>query len=236
MSRSARLAGAALVALVLGATGSTRADDKKALEARGWGKPVDPDGDCTMNEGNGTLTVTVPGSLHDLFPGQRDPRKRNNAPRVLQAVRGDFTATVKVTADWKPGAPLPGANTHPYNGAGLLVWDTDAQFVRFERNVWVGKDGAWSYTTPLQYADSRQVNAARQTRDEFFKGRSTWMRVERTGDTFTFSISHDGDRWQEAAALTAKLPETVRVGVEAVNSSAKAFAVEFAEFGIVGTP
>lgn len=235
MLRTVRVAGTALAALALG-VGVMSADDKTFLESRGWGKPVDPDNDCTMTEEKGTLTITVPGSLHDLFPGQRDPKKRNNAPRVLQAVKGDFTATVKVTADWKPGAPLPGANTHPYNGAGLLVWDSDTQFIRFERNVWVGKDGAWSYTTPLQYTDGRQVNTAKQTKDEFFKGRSTWMKVERLGAKFVFSISHDGDKWQETATLTAKLPETVRVGVEAVNSSSGAFAVQFSEFGILGTP
>lgn len=234
MNRSLRAL--AVVALALAAVGPNRADDKKALEARGWGKAVDPDDDCTFTEAKGKLTITVPGSLHDLFPGQRDPKKRNNAPRVLQSVKGDFTAVVKVTADWKPGAPLPGANTHPYNGAGLLIWDTDTQFIRFERNVWAGRDANWSYTTPLQYTDGRQVNTVQQTREEFFKDRSTWLRVERTTDTFTFAISHDGEKWQEAAKLTAKMPESVRVGVEAVNSSADEFVVEFEEFGIIGMP
>lgn len=226
----------AVVAAALVATGPNRADDRKLLPARGWGQAVDPDGDCTLTEARGKLTITVPGTLHDLFPGQRDPKKRNNAPRVLQAVKGDFTVLVKVTADWKPGPPLPGANTFPFNGAGLLIWDTDAQFIRFERNVWTAKDGDWSYTTPLQYTDGRQVNASKTTRDAFFKGRSTWLKVERAADAFTFAISHDGEKWQEAARLTAKLPASVRVGVEAVNSSADEFVVEFEEFGIVGTP
>jgi regulation of enolase protein 1 (concanavalin A-like superfamily) len=227
---------APLLALALAvAAGALRADDKKVLEARGWGRAVDPDDDCTFTEAKGKLTIAVPGRLHDLFPGQRDPKKRNNAPRAVQPVKGDFTAGVKVTADWKPGGPLPGANTQPYNGAGLLVWDSDTQFVRFERNVWVGRDGAaWCFTTPLQYADGRQVNADRQTKDEHFKGRSTWLRVERGGDKLVFSISHDGDKWQEVDTLRAKLPEKLSVGVEAVNSSAKEFVVEFSEFGILG--
>jgi regulation of enolase protein 1 (concanavalin A-like superfamily) len=224
------------IAALLPKLGLCLANDKKLREDSGWGKPVNPDGDCTFTENRGKLTITVPGSLHDLFPGQQDPRKRNNAPRVLQGVRGNFTASVKVTADWKPGSGLRGANTFPYNGAGLLIWESDTQFVRFERNLWVAPDGVSCYTTPLQYKDNRQINASKTTRNEFFKGRSTWLKVRRDGDTFTTSISHDGKEWTETATLTARLPESVQIGVTAINSSDKPFVVEFEEYGIVGCP
>ncbi len=230
------LAALALISLALVGALPGRADDKKLLERRGWGKAIDPDADCTMTEEQGKLTIKVPGSLHDLFPGQKDPKKRNNAPRVLQGVRGNFTALVKVTADWRPGAGLRGANTFPYNGAGLLVWESDTQFVRFERNLWVSPDGATSYTTPLQYANGRQVNATQTTRNEFFKGRSTWLKVQRTADTLTTHISHDGKDWLETATLTARLTEVVQVGVTAINSSDAEFVVAFEGFGIIGQP
>lgn len=224
------------VVLVLFGTVAGRADDKKLLEGKGWGKPIDPDADCTMTEEKGKLTITVPGSLHDLFPGQRDPKKRNNAPRLLQSVTGDFTASVKVAADWIPGRGLPGANTFPYNGAGLVVWESDSQFVRFERNLWITPNGPSCYTTPLQYKDNRQTNASKTTQTEFFKGRSTWLKVQRAGDKLTTSMSHDGKEWIETAELTAKYPESVQIGVTAINSSDGAFVVAFEEFRIIGRP
>ncbi len=223
----------ACVALILAGRSTGRGDDKKPQEIKGWGTVTDPDGDCTVTEGKGKLTIKVPGSLHDLYPLQKDKKKRLNAPRVLQQVKGDFVATVKVTADWKPGDALPGSSTVPYNGAGLLVWAEEDDFVRLERNVFVRKVSI-SYTTPFQFQGGNQVNNAQTTQDEFFKGKSTWVKVERRGEKLTTSISHDGKEWTETATLRAKYPETVRVGVEAVNSSDKEFVVEFAEFKITG--
>ena len=222
-------------ALALLGAGPNRADDKKVQEVKGWGKVVDPDDDCTVTEEKGTLSIKVPGSLHDLYPGQRDPKKRNNAPRVLQSVKGDFTAMVKVTADWKPGAGLPGANTFPYNGAGLLVWASDTQFVRLERNLWVTPKGESCYSTPLQYTEGRESNMTKTTGAAFYKGRSTWLKVKCAGDKLTTWISHDGKEWIETAVLTTKFPESVQIGVSAVNSSSQEFVVAFEEFGIIGT-
>jgi hypothetical protein len=204
--------------------------DRRGLAA--WGQVVDPNGDCTITENDGKLTIKVPGTLHDLNPGETDPKKRNTAPRVLREVQGDFVLTVKVTADWKPGNKLPSATTQPYNGAGLLVWGSNLDFVRLERNVWVSPKGRFSYRTPIYCVQGRPSNQFRSGRDEFFKGRSTWLKVERTGEKITTSISHDGKEWTETAVLTTKFPESVRVGVEAINSSDKEFVVEFEEFKI----
>lgn len=206
-------------------------DDKKQQVFNGWGTVTDPDGDCTVTEDKGKLTVKVPGSLHDLFPLQKDEKKRMNAPRVLQEVKGDFVATLKVTAEWKPGDALPGSSTVPYNGAGLLVWENENNFIRLERNVFV-RNVPVSCTTPYQFQGGNQVNSAKTTEDEFFKGKSTWLKVERLGEQITTSISHDGKEWTETAKLRANYPETVRVGALAVNSSDNDFVVEFAEFKI----
>src|SRR5262249_23157186 len=112
------------VVLVLAGMSESRGGDKKSQEIKGWGQVSDPDADGTVPENKGKLTIKVPGSLHDLYPLQQDAKKRFNAPRVLQAVKGDFVVTVKVAADWKPGDRRPGSSSFPYNGAGLLVWGT----------------------------------------------------------------------------------------------------------------
>lgn len=107
------------------------------------------------------------------------------------------------------------------------------EFVRLERNVFV-RNVSISYTTPFQFKGSKQVTNVKTTQDDFFKGRSTWLKLERMGGKLTTSISHDGKDWTGTATLEANYPETVRVGVEAVNSSDKAFGVEFAELKITG--
>ena len=52
----------------------------------GWGRPVDPDGDCAFNVDNDGMTIRVPGTPHDLSI----ELNRMNAPRVLQDVDGRF--------------------------------------------------------------------------------------------------------------------------------------------------
>src|SRR5262249_54041652 len=101
--------------------GASYDGETKPRKIMGWGTVVDPDGDCNVKGEGSKLTITVPGTLHDLFPRQADPKKRNNAPRVVQEIKGDFMVTVKVSADWKPGDRLRGAITAPYHGAGLLL-------------------------------------------------------------------------------------------------------------------
>lgn len=220
-----------IAALTAGGADDKKPDDKKPQEIKGWGKVTDPEGDCTFTEDKGKLTVKVPGSLHDLYPLQKDEKKRLNAPRVLQEVKGDFVATVKVTADWNPGDALPGSSSAPFHGAGLVVWGEDDEFARLERNVFVRTVPIY-YTSPIQYKGTKLVNKATTTRDEFFKDRSTWLKVERAGDKLTTSISHDGKEWTETAVLDAKYPETAKVGVDVINSSDKEFAVEFEEFKV----
>jgi regulation of enolase protein 1 (concanavalin A-like superfamily) len=84
------------------------------------------------------------------------------------------------------------------------------------------KDGAYQDTDP---------NA---TLDEFFKGRSTWLRLERKADKLVASYSHDGKEWTEAKEITVELPTEVSVGIAAINTSEKPFTVEFEEFKVSG--
>ncbi len=209
-----------------------KADDKKPKEIKGWGEVTDPDGDCKIEAKDGKLTIKVPGSVHDLFPGQKDEKKRFNAPRVLREIEGDFVAYVKVTADWKPGGKNAESNTQPYNGAGLLLWGPEGEFVRLERNVWMAEEMAVSYTAPLYYREARQVGDAKPSREEFYKDRSTWLRLERDGGKVTTSISHDGKDWEKTGELDTELPKKVHVGVHAINSSDGGFVVEFDDFQV----
>jgi hypothetical protein len=105
----------------------------------GWGKPIDPDKDCTFIQTKETLTIEIPGKDHDINPGQR----RMNAPRLMREVKGDFRLDVRVSSEWPLSRKSSVVNkpegrgyreTNIFIGAGILVMDDNKQqnIVRFE--------------------------------------------------------------------------------------------------------
>lgn len=207
--------------------------EKQLAQIKGWGSFMDPDGDCRARDENGKLVIRVPASQHDLNFADVDPAKRYNAPRVLQEVEGNFVAQVKVTGNWTLGPNL--ANGRNFSTAGLLVWDSETQYLRHDRNVYIppsqpGK--LFNYYPPLYDLNGKRVTKWRATQSELFEGASTWLRIERNGQEITASISHDGQRWTEMERITTEFPRSVRVGVLAINGSAREFIAEFEHFTI----
>lgn len=193
---------------------------------RGFGALVDPVGDCTVKAEDGKTTLTVPGpnrNLSGYFP------ENNKAPRILRDVQGDFTVTVKVTGDFNPPKRL---TVNAFNGAGLLIGDTERNFIRVERNIWVTPDSRRLSYTPLieHWKDGTNMTPRPGTERPFWKGKSTYLRVKRTGEDFTIGVSHDGSQWLDMDTVTAKLPNNIKVGVAAINNSDKPFTVEFSKF------
>ncbi len=113
------------------------AQEATSQEIAGWGAATDPAGDCEFAVEDDTLTITIPGTHHDLNPGTAFSHNML-APRVLEKANDDFT--VEVTID-PLEHPVPassssgGTRRHSYVGAGLLVWKDEKNFVRFERAV-----------------------------------------------------------------------------------------------------
>src|SRR4051812_14129390 len=83
--------------LLVGAAAAPAQGQGQAV--KGWGVVSDPDGDCTLKEANGKLTITVPPTLHDLNPRSG----KLNAPRVTREIEGDFVVQVKVSGAFRPG-------------------------------------------------------------------------------------------------------------------------------------
>lgn len=194
----------------------------------GWGRVVDPDGDCTVTDSNGTITVTVPGTTHDLSSYHSIYKKRN-APRILQEVEGDFTVEVKVTGRFDPGKDATLPETDPFNGAGLLLWADDENFLRLERNVWTTPHGGHSSYQPLfQYwKDDKDLTPNVPSAKPFFKGQSTYLRITRQGNQIRAAVSNDGVDWIETNSVTVQFPQKIEVGVDAISTSKQPFTVEF---------
>lgn len=202
---------------------------QKPKEILGFGAVVDPDGDCAFAEKDGVLSIQVPGTLHNLNPGSA-----TNAPRVLLEVEGDFVASVKVTGDFKPGDKSVRPGGFPFNGAGLVLWSDAKNFFRLERNIWLIPDQNKfvCYSPLVEYYKGGQYQKTnpRVVGAEFFQGRSTFLRMERTGGQITASYSHDGEAWTVAKEVQVDLPQKLQIGLAVINSSNGAMTVEFSEY------
>lgn len=205
------------------------ANDGESAVIDGWGTVHDPDGDCKILVEDEKVTITVPATSHDMNP-DRGPV---NAPRIVQVIAGDFKVSVRVRSEFKPGEVATNPRSSPFNGAGLLLWMDDKNHVRLERNVWLRSSDARHCFPPLfqVFKDGvdQRTNPPLTTAD-FFKGDSTWLRLERRDGVLTASYSHDGNDWIDVKRLELKLPDTVHVGISASNTSNRPFRVEFDKY------
>jgi regulation of enolase protein 1 (concanavalin A-like superfamily) len=195
---------------------SARADDNKPQMIKGWGAVVNPDGDCQFKEENGKLTITVPGTYHDLT--HSEGRDKLNSPRVLQEVKGDFVAQVKVNS-----FPIPAENTSTSLGicfvsSGLLIWLDGDNFIRMDRAALAG------LATPAVlfelYKDGKQASQNFQEVED----KGTQLRITRSGTKLTFETGEDGNKWTAVHSEEVTLPGMVNVGVLAINTTTREFA------------
>lgn len=210
------------------------ADPAKPREVRGWGPLIDPVGDCVMAEDGEKLTLTVPAGNRNLSTAIN-----TSAPRLLREVEGDFTAVVKVTGEFDPGTR--GVEATPFNGAGLLVWADERNFVRVERNsYWLaGRQRFFCYPPLVEYfkgGAGQNTNPDPTEAANFFTGWSTHLRVDRRGDRLTASYSHDGTGWTGVKEFSVEMPPKVFVGVAAVNTAAQPFNVQFEGLSVTVFP
>lgn len=197
-------------------------------ELKGWGNIIDPDGDCVIKHDKDRLTLTIPGTPHDI----NTRTGKVNAPRVLQEVEGDFTAMVEVRCDLKPGMNSSLKTSFAFNGAGLLIWQDDKNFIRLERNTWMTPKGELICFPPLleyfQEGKYMETNP-KPVVEPFFKD-STHFRVERKGNKLRALLSHDGRDWSLVREMDIELDRKLQVGIAAVNTSRNPLTVTFENF------
>jgi regulation of enolase protein 1 (concanavalin A-like superfamily) len=199
--------------------GAVAAADKKVQKIKGWGAVVDPDGDCKVAEDNGKVTITIPGSHHNLNP---TPDFNNlSAPRVLQDVTGDFVLQVKVPAFTRPEANTSSNGRNSYVGAGLVVWYDGNYFIRFLRAA--NGDSNSLFASVELYEAGELLGWKNQGLDD----QSAYLKLQRHDGRFTFSVSGDGQDWTDLPTVDLKLPKKLKAGIVAVNSTTKEFAPQF---------
>jgi len=185
---------------------------------KGWGQAADPDGDCRFEQMDGKLTIEIPGTIHNLVAGTGQV----NAPTVLSPVRGEFIAMVKSTGGIRPGPESSVPDGLPYNGTGLLLWVDRDNYIRLERAGLI-RDGAFiTYVNFEHFSGGRRV----YSQGAALGDAATHLRLERRAGSVYASTSQDGVRWTSFPPLAARLPDEVKLGVSAVNSSTKRFRAE----------
>ena len=220
-------AGLIAVAAVLVLAGGCKTPSARQSD---WGTFIDPDGDCQFTVHDDSLALTIPGGIHDLSP----VNERWNSPRSLKSMTGDFSMAVAVTSDFNPGTQAAeGSRSFPFNGAGLLVWAGPENYLRFERDIWITEDGSRQGYGPLvEYWHARQLAQTGRGTVDHYEGRTTYLRLNRKGATLSMQLSHDGISWIEVGSMVCQFPDSVQVGVNAINTSARPFQVTFSNLEI----
>jgi len=191
-----------------------------------WGVLTAVPGDCKFFPDGDGLTVEIPGTLHVLS----HDLKTLNAPRMMgEAFKGDFTAEVRVPGKISPGIePLPGL-PFTYQGAGLILWQDDGNYLRLERaSSYSAIERKRAHGVLMELCRDGKV-AATVFRDA--READLSLRMERRGSEVRCSYSPDGRTWLEVRRQPMSAPDTA-VGVSASNASPKPFAARFEGFTI----
>ena len=192
---------------------------------------MDPDGDCKVELRGGRLTITVPGTYHDLW---QDPQGKMNAPRVLTDAPGpDLTATVKVvgTVLAEPGTEIRRGSA--YRAAALVVWQDDNNYVRLDRGCLFRQGNTRHFCYLHVYQNGKRTVDVTETLADATK--PVDLKIEAKGGNVTASFSQDGGTtWKSFPRRPARLGEKRKAGVAAINSSNKPFVAEFESLRVKG--
>ncbi len=164
--------------------------DAEMLDLRwSW---TDPQADS-----NYSLTAD-PGSLRLMtYTGGHDLYSNKNAPRLLQPVGKTFLVSTHVHL-------LPVAQE--YQGAGLLVWQDDDNYIRLELKT--GGDLRFIYSVNGNYTDLGNLPLNAQ---------DVYLKIVRSNQNFSAWYSRDNNDWLLAGSIRFNAASTVYTGVHLIN-------------------
>ena len=192
----------------------------------GWGTVIDPDRDCRIHREGETLVIDLPNKRHDLTRFS----ELFNVPRVVRPIEGDFEVQVKVEGEFKPVGPAERPVDEPSNGAGLIVLGEGEQHVILDRMAFIRKGKLFNSVELAQ----RGEGGTRGRRTRQLGHGTPYLRLARKGNQILASVSDDGKEWEPLDPIESQLPDRVKVGVVAINTSNEPFSVTFSEFKLEG--
>lgn len=189
----------------------------------GIGSWFDPDKDSQYRSDGSGVTITIPGTPH---VNSLQIRKAN-APRILREVKGDFLAQVRIPDRIQPGSqPLEGFPI-AFQGAGLLLWQDEKNYVRLERAAASAPDRPLSHQILLE-----SLRDGKPGKPEYLtiREKPILLRMERKGSDINCSYSADGKTWIPVKNAALGFNNAVGVGVSAGNLAPKSFSARFENF------
>lgn len=175
-----------------------------------WIDPDEKQNPTPHDVNSRTLKMRVP-SKKDLYGDNR------TAPRYLKAISGDFQIETRVKF-------LPKAN---YQGAGLLIFYNDDNYMRFERAYGGVGGGAEGLRIDVRKGADNYVPIVTPNDIETDAGQVDLL-IIRQGQKFTAYWRLDEEsEWREAGEFESDYPETILAGLVACNTASEITA-EFA--------
>jgi hypothetical protein len=184
----------------------------------GWGVGHDPHGDCRLElESSSRLRIHIPPTLHDLGT----EIGVMNAPRVLEQVVGDFVAEVHVASGINPAGECTRAGAVPFQGAGLLLWWDDENYVRVERSAVIRREPDSAPTSHPYFAfEKREAKEPSSAGYGLRSEAPLSIRLERRGERLVASASLDKQTWHAIPPVSITgWPHWLKIGVAAVNTA-----------------
>jgi len=171
-----------------------------------WVDPDEKNNPTSKSVKKGVLTVTIPTGK-DFFGENR------TAPRYIKPITGDFQIETKVRF-------LPKEN---YQGAGLLIYSDENNYLRFERSyggIGGGGEGLRiDVREPNGYKPIVTPNTLRTEAGE------VELKIIRKGNLFSaFWREDENSEWREAGEYESTFPETIRAGLVACNTAREVVA------------
>ena len=169
---------------------------------QGWEKiDLDKGNPSEFDTKDGVLKLKIP-SGKDLFGENRD------SPRLLKAITGDFEIETRVKF----------APKNSYQGAGILIFRNDNNYLRLER----GYGGTGGGEDGIRF-DKREDETYEPivTQEKFpTSAGEVELKFRRVGKDFTAFWREAGKtEWIEVSKVSTNYPETVQIGLIGVNTS-----------------
>jgi regulation of enolase protein 1 (concanavalin A-like superfamily) len=184
--------------------------------------------DCQATQNGDAFTLTIPASPHVFVPGTEN----HTAPRLLAEVEGDFLAQVTISGPIRPGTqPLANLPFFTFQGAGLLLWQSETNYVRLERTASYLVGAGAKTQTQVLLENCKEGNAGQPLMISVKDG-TIVLRLERRGGEINCTYTSDGKTWLKVKNFVPRLPDKLSVGISASNASVRPFPAHFEAFSL----
>jgi S1-C subfamily serine protease len=205
-------------------------EGREKTEAR-WSCDVNVEDGCTIHHEGGETTIDVPGGS-PFINAPQSLLHTFNAPASVVQVKGNFFASVVVDCDLDPGAETisgTGGKKLPFTfqGAGLLIWQDENNFVRIERcKGSQGGVGLIHRALVEVYSKGREVGVHYS---QSIPDVPTVLAVRRKGASIQVLYSRAPNELVVFQELAVDFRDEVLVGVAASNLSKRPLKARFRE-------